>query len=69
MFSDLLMFSEKINIVSILFYKFIELIILLHTFVVISYAWYKEYIISLALFSNFSDELPVLLVELLLVIF
>ena len=30
--SDVLLFSELINIVSILFYDFIEFIILLHTF-------------------------------------
>ena len=55
---DILLFSELINIVSILFYKFIEFIIMLYTFLVISFAGYKEYIISLISFSKFSDVLP-----------
>ena len=38
---------------------FIELVILLYTFLVICYAEYKEYIISRILFSKFSDVLPV----------
>ena len=56
--SDVLLFSELINIVSLLFYNFIEFIILLYTFLVISFAWYKEYIICLISFSKFSDVLP-----------
>ena len=48
-----------INIVSILFYNFIEFIILLYTFLVITFARYKEYIIYLISFSKFSDVLPV----------
>ena len=55
---DILLFSELINIVSILFYKFIEFIIMLYTFLVISFAGYKAYIISLISFSKFSDVLP-----------
>ena len=43
--SYVLLFSEFANIVSILFYIFIEFIILLHTFLVISFAKYKEDII------------------------
>ena len=43
--SDVLMFPEFINIVSILHYAFIEFSILLYTFLVISFAWYKDYII------------------------
>ena len=42
--SDGLLFHEFINIVSILFYNFVKLIILLYTFLVISFAWYKKYI-------------------------
>ena len=42
--SDVSLFPEFINIVSILFYNFIELIILLYTFLVISFAQYREYI-------------------------
>ena len=49
---------ELINIVSILFYNFIEFIVLLHTFLVISFARYKDYVISPILFSKFSDLLP-----------
>ena len=40
--SDGLLFFELINIVFTIFYKFIELIVLLHTFLVISFARYKE---------------------------
>ena len=39
--SDVLLFSEFINIVSILFYMFIEFILLLYTFLVISFARYR----------------------------
>ena len=56
--SDILLFIEFINIVSVLFYKFIEFIILLYTFLVISFAWYKKYMICLISFSKFSDVLP-----------
>ena len=49
-------FLEFINIVSILYYTFIEFIILLYTFLVISLAQWKECMIS---FSKFSDVLPV----------
>ena len=56
--SDVLLFSEFINIVSTLFYNFIEFIILLYTFLVISFARYREYIIFLASFSKFSDVSP-----------
>ena len=50
-------YLEFINIISILFYNFIEFIILLHTLLVISFARYKEYIIFLISFSKFSDVL------------
>ena len=56
--SDVLLFSEFINIVSILFYNFIEFIILLYTFLVICFAQYREYVICLISFSKFSDALP-----------
>ena len=56
--SEVLLFSEFMNIVSILFYNFIEFIILLYTFLVISFAGYKEYRICLISFSTFSDVLP-----------
>ena len=56
--SDVLLFLEFINIVSILFYEFFEFIILLYTFLVISFARYREYIICLISFSKFSDILP-----------
>ena len=39
--SDILLFPEFTNIVSILFYKFM----LLYTFSVVSFIWHKEYII------------------------
>ena len=44
--------------VYILFYNFIKFIMLLHTFLVISFAQYKEYIICLILFSKFPNVLP-----------
>ena len=57
------------NIVPILFYNFIEFIILLHTFLVISYAQYREYVFCLISFSKFLDVCLLLLVQELLVIF
>ena len=38
---------------------FSEFIILLYTFLVISFDWYKEYMICLISLSKFSDVLPV----------
>ena len=38
--------------------NFIEFIILLYTFLVISFSQYKEYMICLISFSKFSDVLP-----------
>ena len=55
---DILLFSEFINMVCILFYKFIEFIILLYNFLVIFFSRCKEYEISLIPFSKFSDVLP-----------
>ena len=56
--SDVLIFSEFINIVSILFYNFIEFIILLLITLYISFARYREYIICMSSFSKFPDLLP-----------
>ena len=67
--SDVLLFPEFINVVSILFYNFIEFIILLYTFLVISFARYRKYIICLLSFSKFSDVLLLLIVQVLLLIF
>ena len=55
---DVLLFSEFLNLVSILYYNFIESIVLLHTFLVIEFAWYKEYMSWCISFSKFSDVLP-----------
>ena len=55
--SDVLLFSEVLNIVSILFYNFIEFIILLYTFLVTSFSQCKKYVICLISFSKFSDVL------------
>ena len=52
-----ILFLKFINAVSILFYNFIEFIILLYTFLVISFPWYKEYINVLILHIKFSDTL------------
>ena len=41
--SDVLLFLEFINIVSILFYNFIEFIVVLYTFLLISFARYNEF--------------------------
>ena len=57
--SDILLFSEFINVVFVLFYNFIELIILLYTFLVISFVGYKQYMVHLISFSKTSDALPV----------
>ena len=56
--SDVLLFLEFINIASILYYAFIEFIILLCTFLMNYFALYKIYTICLILFSKFSDMLP-----------
>ena len=56
--SDVLRFSELISTASILFYKFIEFVILLYTFIVISVPRYKKYTIFLISFSKFSGVLP-----------
>ena len=56
--SDVLLFLEFINIVPILFYNFIEFIILLYTFLVIFLARFKECMIWRILSSKFSDVLP-----------
>ena len=52
---DVLLFTEFINIVFILYYTFVEFIMLLYTFLVISFARYKEYITCQISFSKFSD--------------
>ena len=51
------LFPEFITIVSILYHNFIEFMILLYTFLVTSFARYKEYIIWRVLFSKFSNVL------------
>ena len=51
-------FAEFINILFILFYNFIKFIILLYTFLVISFIRYKEYITWWSPLSEFSDVLP-----------
>ena len=56
--SNVLLFPEFVNIVSILHYNFVEFVILLYTFLVVSFACYREYIICLISFSKFSDVLP-----------
>ena len=53
----LLFLQFIINIVSILFYNFIEFIKLLYTFLVISFSRHKEYMICLISFSKFSGVL------------
>ena len=50
---DVSLFLKFINIVFLLFYNFIEFIMLLYTLLVISFAQYKEYIICLISFSNY----------------
>ena len=55
--SDVLLVLKLINIVLILFYKFIEFIIYYTHFLITSFALYKKDMISLISFSNFSDVL------------
>ena len=57
--SDVLLFLEFINIKSILYFTFIELIVLLYAFLVISFASCKKYMIWRTSFSKFSYILPV----------
>ena len=66
--SDVSVFSELMEIASVLFYNFVKFIILLYTFLAISFARYKEYEIYLILFS-FQMYYLLLLVRVLLVIF
>ena len=55
---DVLLFPEFINILlSILYYNYIQLIILLYTFLSISFAQYKQYMICLISFRKFSGLL------------
>ena len=56
--SDVLLFLEFVNIVCILFYNWMEFIILLRTFLVTSFSWCKEYLIWDIPISRFSDVLP-----------
>ena len=53
--SDVSLFLELRNIVSILFYNFIEFIILLYNFLETSFPRYKEYIFYPVSFSMFWD--------------
>ena len=68
LFYYILLFITIINIVSTL-YKLIEFIILSYTFKVISFVQHKAYMTLWISFSKFSDVLPVLLLQELLVIF
>ena len=56
--SDVLLFSEFINMVSILYYNFIEFIRLLYTFLAISFGEQKEYMVFQISVSKFLDVLP-----------
>ena len=56
--SDIPLFLDILNIVTVLFYNLIEFILLLFISLVISFAWFKEYMICLNSISKFSDELP-----------
>ena len=51
-------FYKFINIVFNLFYKSIEIIILLYTLLVIAFAWYKKNMIWRTFFNKFLDVLP-----------
>ena len=56
--SDVLLFLELIIQYSFLYNAFIEFIISLYTFLVISFARYKCYFIRVISFSKFVDVLP-----------
>ena len=56
--SEVLLFSEFINIVSIV-YIWIDFIMFLYTFFVISFDWWKEETIGLILFNKTFELLPV----------
>ena len=64
-----MLFSEFINIVSNLFYKLIEFIILLYAILVTSSSLYNEYLIFMVSFSKFSDVLPAFTCAKLMVVF
>ena len=67
--SNVLLFPEFVDIVSILYYAFTEFIILLYRFLVISFAHYKEYIILWILFNTFSEYSLLLFLQEILVTF
>ena len=67
--SDFLIFPEFINIVSVLFYKFIEFIILLYTFLAIFFSLQRTYDMCDFTFVSFQIYYLLLLVQVLLVIF
>ena len=52
------LFPEFINVVSIMFYNFFEFIILLHSFLVISFAGHKGYTTCVISFSKVLEVLP-----------
>ena len=56
--SDVLLFLEFINIVCILFYNWMEFIVLFRTFLVTSFSWCKEYLIWDIPLSRYSDVSP-----------
>ena len=56
--SDFLLFLELINVVFIFVLYLYWIHYILYTFLVISFARYKEYMICLILFNKFSDVLP-----------
>ena len=66
--SDVLLFLEFIERVSILYFTFSEFIILLYTFLVISFVRYKEYMICWISFSKISDVLAGFTFAILIVI-
>ena len=55
---DVLLFLQFMNIAYVLFYNFTGFIILLHTFLVVSFSRCKEYIICLISLNKCWDELP-----------
>ena len=54
----LLLLPEFIDMVSILYYNYIEFIITLYWFLVIFFSWNKGYITSRIWFSKFGDVSP-----------
>ena len=59
--SDVLLFSEFMNIDSVLYYGFIKFIKLWYTFLITFFVWHREYMIWRVSFWKFLNVLPAII--------